>query len=219
MPPELARDSRIQAARLAPAQARWTGIAFLRCPLVPRVNAVGTGDVPGRSRIGRPRGAGHAVPRVGDSLHPDKEADMTIGDILRAKGGDVVTVAPDALVTDAMRLLVRHNIGALVVVWDGALAGIVSERDVLRAGAVDLSRLAHATVAELMTRDVIAGTPDMELREVMDTMTEHRIRHLPILRGRELAGMVSIGDVVNALRRSTEDEVHYLHAYIAGTPL
>lgn len=143
---------------------------------------------------------------------------MTIADILRAKGGTVVTVAPDALVTDAMRVLVRHNIGALVV-WDGTLVGILSERDVLRAGAVDLSRLAHATVGELMTRDVIAGTADMELRDVMDTMTERRIRHLPILRGSELAGMVSIGDVVNAVRRSTEDEVHYLHAYISGAPL
>ena len=144
---------------------------------------------------------------------------MTIRDILRGKGGQVVTVESGTAVLDAMRILVRHNIGALVV-WDGdELRGIMSERDLLRAGAVDLTRLATACVGDLMTRDVVVGTPELELHEVMDTLTERRIRHLPVMEDGALAGMVSIGDVVNALRRDTEDEVHYLHAYIAGAPL
>lgn len=144
---------------------------------------------------------------------------MTIRDILRGKGAAVVTVAPDATVLDAMRTLVQHDIGAVVVTEDGAIRGILSERDVLRAGAVDVGRLSAARVRDLMTADVVAGIPSADIREVMDTMTERRIRHLPVVEDGRLCGLVSIGDVVNALRRSTEEEVHYLQAYISGTPL
>ena len=142
---------------------------------------------------------------------------MTIRDILRAKGGDVVTVAPETPVQEAMRVLARHNIGA-VVVFDGRIRGILSERDLLRAGADDVARLSAARVADLMTTEVVTAPATAELREVMDTMTERRIRHLPVVEAGELRGIISIGDVVNALRQSVEDENHYLHAYIAGTP-
>lgn len=144
---------------------------------------------------------------------------MTIRDILRAKGSHVVTIAPDATVVDAMRTLVQHDIGALVVVADGAIRGIVSERDVLRAGAVEVGRLAAGRVRDMMTKDVVVAEPGAAIRDVMDTMTERRIRHLPVVDSGALCGMVSIGDVVNALRQMTEEEVHYLQAYISGTPL
>jgi CBS domain-containing protein len=144
---------------------------------------------------------------------------MTIRDILRGKGAAVVTVAPDATVLDAMRTLVQHDIGAVVVTEDGEIRGILSERDVLRAGAVDVGRLSTARVRDLMTADVVAGVPSADIRAVMDTMTERRIRHLPVVEDGRLCGLVSIGDVVNALRRTTEEEVHYLQAYITGTPL
>lgn len=143
---------------------------------------------------------------------------MLLREILRSKGSDVVTIRPEATAHEAMRELVRHNIGALVV-FDGTLRGIVSERDLLRAGAEDPQGLARARVNDLMTRDVVTARPDAELREVMDTMTERRIRHLPVVEGGELRGIISIGDVVNALRRTTEAENQHLHAYIAGTPL
>ncbi len=141
---------------------------------------------------------------------------MTIQEILRSKGADVITITPDASVHDAMRELVRHNIGALIV-FDGTIRGILTERDVLRAGAENPQRLAEIRVQELMTREVITAPETVELHEVMDTMTERRIRHLPITRGGELRGMISIGDVVNALRQSTETENRQLHSYISGT--
>ena len=144
---------------------------------------------------------------------------MTIRDILRGKGGVVVTIEPGAPVVEAMRTLVRHDIGALVVTEGGAIRGIVSERDVLRAGAVDVARLSEGHVSDLMTPDVVVAEPSAGIREVMDVMTERRIRHLPVVENGVLCGLVSIGDVVNALRQVTEDEVHYLQAYITGTPL
>jgi CBS domain-containing protein len=144
---------------------------------------------------------------------------MTIRDILRTKGQDVVTIAPDEPVPDAMRLLCRHNIGALVVVAGPAIAGIVTERDMLRAGAEDLGRLGRAQVRDIMTTVVITAEPEQDIRTVMDTMTQSRIRHLPVVSDGTLCGMISIGDVINALRRSTETENQQLHAYIAGTPL
>jgi CBS domain-containing protein len=141
---------------------------------------------------------------------------MTIRDILRRKGTSVLTVAPDTPVQEAMRTLVSHNIGALVVVDGAAVCGILSERDVLRAGAENLSILQTARVRDLMTQEVVTAAPEEDIRSVMDTLTERRIRHLPVVDAGGLAGMVSIGDVVNALRTSIEDENLALHAYIAG---
>lgn len=144
---------------------------------------------------------------------------MEVRAILRRKGADVITIAPEATVLEAMRVLVQHNIGALVVVHDGAIQGIISERDMLRAGAEDPQKLAEARVEELMTRQVITAQEEVELDEVMDIMTERRIRHLPITCGADLGGMISIGDVVNALRQTTEEENRFLHSYITGTRL
>lgn len=144
---------------------------------------------------------------------------MNVREILRSKPEGVVTIAPDASVHEAMRVLVRHNIGALVVVSDGAIQGILTERDLLRTGAEDPQRLLEGKVEELMTREVITASEVVELHEVMNIMAERRIRHLPITRQGELWGMISIGDVVNALRKSSEAENRYLHSYIAGTPL
>jgi CBS domain-containing protein len=140
---------------------------------------------------------------------------MKLRDIMRSKGEDVVTIRPDAPVHEAMRLLVKHNIGALVV-QDGEIKGIFTERDLLRAGAEDLDRLARDRVRDLMTADVITIHPDADLQEVMRTMTERRIRHLPVVEDGALRGIVSIGDVVNALRRDKEEENQQLHAYISG---
>ena len=143
---------------------------------------------------------------------------MRIRDVLRAKGPNVITIAPETSIQEATRVLVRHNIGALVV-SDGKLRGILTERDLLHHASEDIPRLAGCRVRDLMTTDVITATPDAEIREVMDIMTEHRIRHLPVLENGTLAGIISIGDVVNALRQSVEAENRFLHAYIQGTPL
>ena len=143
---------------------------------------------------------------------------MLIRDILRSKGSDVITIAPAAIVQEAMQRLVEHNIGALVVV-NGGILGIITERDMLRAGAADVQQLTVRHVEELMTRQLITAGPDDNLHDIMDLMTENRVRHLPIVENGTLAGIVSIGDIVNALRQFVESENHCLHAYIEGAPV
>jgi len=144
---------------------------------------------------------------------------MKVQEMLRRKQAGVITIAPDATVHDAMRLLVQHNIGSVVVVETGSIRGILTERDLLRAGASDPAEFTQQSVEAMMTTDVVTAEDSMELEEVMEIMTERRIRHLPIIGGGELRGMISIGDVVNALRRDIENENRQLHSYITGTPM
>ena len=141
---------------------------------------------------------------------------MKIRDILRTKGNDVITVAPDQPVRAAVQVLSEHRIGALVVRSGDEVNGIISERDVLNLVARDPGGVDGTSVEEVMTRDVIVGVPDDDLDYVMNIMTENRIRHLPIVTDLGLEGIVSIGDVVNAVRRSVESENRHLKDYIHG---
>lgn len=141
---------------------------------------------------------------------------MRIRDILRTKGSEVISVSPDAPVLAAVRILSEHRIGALVVREGSGIEGIISERDVLNLVARDPSTVAETPVREVMSTDVIVAVAEDDLDYVMNIMTENRIRHLPILREQELAGIVSIGDVVNAMRRSMESENRHLKDYIQG---
>jgi CBS domain-containing protein len=123
---------------------------------------------------------------------------MNIASILARKGGKVVTCRSEQSIRQALTLLAEHNIGALVVVDEtGAPAGMLSERDVVREAARD-ERLFGRTVGEIMTRDVIVGVPEDDLRAVRQTMTERRIRHVPVVADARLVGIVSIGDIVKA---------------------
>jgi len=141
---------------------------------------------------------------------------MNIARLLATKGGLVVTVRPEQTIREALRLLARHNIGALVVVDDDRLpVGIVSERDVVRAAARDEEVFALA-VSAIMTRDVIVGAPYDDLLAVGMTMTDRRIRHLPVVHQGRLVGIVSIGDVVKAERDRYRGEVDTLQIMIIG---
>lgn len=139
---------------------------------------------------------------------------MHIHRILATKDGNVFTVRPEQSVRDATALLAQHNIGALIVVneleWP---VGIVSERDIVRALSRDERILDHA-VDEIMTRHVVTGLPVDDLMSVAKTMSEKRIRHLPILDGGKLVGMVSIGDVVKAQRDLYQGAVDTLETQI-----
>ena len=128
----------------------------------------------------------------------------------------MVTEGPDQAVLQAMRLLVEHGIGALVVTREEQIEGIISERDILRLGADDPEALATTPVADAMTSDPVVGVPGDKLDYVMEIMTKNRIRHLPIVVDGGLAGIVSIGDVVNALRRGVEAENRHLTRYVQG---
>jgi len=135
---------------------------------------------------------------------------MNIASLLAKKGPKVVTVQPEQTIRQALTLLAEHNIGALVVVdRDGGPVGILSERDVVRSAARDEAVFAK-TVSALMTKDLILGVPQDDLESVGYTMTNRRIRHLPVVDQRRLVGIISIGDVVKAQRDLYRGEVETL---------
>jgi CBS domain-containing protein len=143
---------------------------------------------------------------------------MNIANVLAVKGPKVVTIRPEQTIRQALALLAQHNIGALVVVGDGGLpVGILSERDIVREAARN-ERVFTLGVSSIMTHDVIIGTPQDDLVSVAFTMTERRIRHLPIANGGRLVGMVSIGDIVKAHRNELQGEVDTLQTQILEGP-
>jgi CBS domain-containing protein len=141
---------------------------------------------------------------------------MTIETILSKKGREVVTVTGSQTVLEAVHILVENNIGGLVVVDGARPVGILTERDVLRLTDESAGALGQILVRDAMTTDLVTATPKDDLRHMMDVMTENRIRHLPVLEGETLVGIVSIGDLVNALRVSVESENIHLRQYIQG---
>jgi CBS domain-containing protein len=143
---------------------------------------------------------------------------MKIGHILATKGGQVFTIGPEQLLREALGLLARHGVGALVVVdMSQRPVGILSERDIVRAAARDEALFARE-VRTIMTRDVIVGEPADDLQAVSHTMTERRIRHLPVIEGGRLVGIVSIGDVVKAQRDLYQGEVDTLRVLMVEEP-
>ena len=141
---------------------------------------------------------------------------MKLRDILRTKGSDVIQIDPDQPVIDAVRVLSEHRIGCLVVTHDGEIRGVVSERDILNLVAAKPNALTDTLVSDIMTTDVIVAVLEDDLDYVMNIMTNNKIRHLPIVDDGDLAGIVSIGDVVNEVRRSVESENRHLKDYIQG---
>jgi len=140
---------------------------------------------------------------------------MNIAHILARKSLSVVTIRAQASIRQALGVLAQHNIGALVVIEEGERPiGILSERDIVRAAARDEKVFARL-VEDLMTRDVIVGVPEDDLKAVGHTMTERHIRHLPVVEHGKLIGIVSIGDVVKAQRDEYEGAVDTLQIQIA----
>src|SRR5262245_45210410 len=135
---------------------------------------------------------------------------MTVASLLAKKGVKVVTVGPRDTIREGLARLAQHNIGALVVVdGQGSVVGIVSERDIVRA-LVRTEAILVEPISVIMTREVIVGTPQDDLVAVGNTMTTHHIRHLPVLEGGRLVGIISIGDVVKAQRDQYQGEVDTL---------
>ena len=141
---------------------------------------------------------------------------MRISDVLRSKGDQVVTIAPTASVTELLVRLREHQVGALVVSSDGrTVEGIVSERDVVRRLSTDGGAMLDLSVRDLMTSEVHTCTPDHHVNDLMVTMTEQRVRHIPVVSHGELRGIVSIGDVVKHRIDELTSERDYLEAYIS----
>ncbi len=142
---------------------------------------------------------------------------MTVAAILKHKGHEIAAVSPKSRVPDVVKTLAEWRIGA-VLVRDaaGQLLGIVSERDIVRALARDGAATLEMTAAQLMTTGLHTISPTASVPDAMRHMTQHRIRHLPVLEHGELVGMISIGDVVHARLDQQEQEVDSLKAYVAG---
>ena len=144
---------------------------------------------------------------------------MTVASLLARKGVKVVTIQPEHEIRQALALLADHNIGALVVVDPGGRPiGILSERDLVRAAVRDERGVFDKPVSALMTRNVIAGVPQDDLNSVGHTMTEKRIRHLPVVEQGRLVGIISIGDVVKAQRDQYQGELDTLRIQVLETP-
>jgi len=139
-----------------------------------------------------------------------------VRDLLRTKGNDVWYVSPRTTVIDALKKMAEKRIGALLVLENGQIAGIVSERDFVRRIAslnrCDLDR----PIQEMMTQDVITIQPEENIETCMEIMTEHRIRHLPVVAQGKLLGLVSIGDVVKAIITHHEFTIEQLSKFIDG---
>jgi len=141
---------------------------------------------------------------------------MLVSDILRRKGSEVVSAPPNQTVADAAQLMARQGIGSVLVLSDGSIAGILSERDIVRtlaeAGAGCLDR----PISELMTSHVVTCGPEERVDRVMALMTDGRFRHVPVIDQGRLVGLVSIGDVVKHRLEEAQAEVEHLSAYVAG---
>lgn len=142
---------------------------------------------------------------------------MNVAAILEEKGREVVTLNADATLGEAASRLDHHGIGALVIVGaDGAITGVLSERDIVRQIARQGVSALAGTVEGCMTCDVITAQPEDTLEAVMASMTDRRIRHLPVVENGRLSGIVSIGDVVKRKIDMTEAEAEAMKAYITS---
>jgi len=139
---------------------------------------------------------------------------MRIAEVLRKKGSDVATISPDATVTELLAVLAERNVGALVVVDNERIVGIVSERDVVRRAHERGAAILSAKVAEIMTTDVATCDPAETVDHLTVLMTQRRIRHVPVIDNGRLCGIVSIGDVVKNRMDELEEAQKQLQAYI-----
>jgi CBS domain-containing protein len=139
---------------------------------------------------------------------------MRIADVLRSKGGSVVTINPDATVTELLAGLASHNIGAMVVTGPDGVAGIVSERDVVRQLHANGASVLSQPVSNIMTAVVSTCSKSDTVDSLTMLMTENRVRHVPVVEDGKLIGIVSIGDVVKTRMEELETEHEQLQSYI-----
>ncbi len=141
---------------------------------------------------------------------------VTVRDLIKTKGTEVWSVSPDSTMIDALNLLAKKDVGALMVTKDGKMVGIVSERDFVRSIAKTGQCLLHSTVERYMTTEISSVTPDATIDQCMQLMTDKHIRHLPVLENDKLVAVISIGDVVRDLISNKELTINQLEDYIQG---
>lgn len=136
--------------------------------------------------------------------------------LLETKGGDVITIGKEASVYDAIGLMAERAVGSLLVMNGSEILGIVTERDYARKVILKGRSSETTTVGEIMSTDLVTATTGQTVNECMTLMTERRIRHLPVVEDGELIGMISIGDLVNAIISDQQEEIEQLGSYISG---
>lgn len=141
---------------------------------------------------------------------------MLVAEILKTKGGEVFSIAPNTPVSQACAELDRRRVGALIVCDGDRVAGVFSERDVVKAVAADGTNALGQPVSVYMTKEVVFAEPGETVAILMGRMTDRRIRHLPVLRDARLAGVISIGDVVKCQIAEATQEAESLRTYIAA---
>jgi CBS domain-containing protein len=143
---------------------------------------------------------------------------MRVRDLLQSKQRAVISTVPAIPITKAMALMIDHQISCLPVLdEDGKLLGIISDKDIFRQLHKDRANIDLVTVGELMTTDVIVGVEEDEVSYMAGIMTKNRIRHIPILKGDQVVGLVSVGDIVKTQMSTIEIENRYLWQYINGS--
>ena len=142
----------------------------------------------------------------------------TISEILKYKGSTAWSISPSATVFEAIQLMADKNIGALLVTENHRLVGIISERDYTRKVMLRGRSSKDTAVREILSDDVVQVTPAHSVEDCMRLMTDHRIRHLPVIEGGEILGIISIGDLVNWIISAQNSTIHQLQTYIAGYP-
>jgi len=140
----------------------------------------------------------------------------TVASMLKTKGNAIWSIEPTATVYEAIALMAEKSVGALLVVSGGELLGIISERDYARKIVLQQRSSSDTLVREIMTGSVVTVTPEHTVEDCMKLTTEHRVRHLPVLERGELAGVISIGDLVNAIITEQAETIGHLHAYISA---
>ena len=140
----------------------------------------------------------------------------TIASILKLKGQEIWSVTPDATVYDSIALMAQRDVGAVLVISEGKLIGIISERDYARKVVLENRSSRVTRVREIMTPDPVTACPENTVEECMTIMTQYRIRHLPVLDRTNLVGIVSIGDLVKATIADQAHTIDQLQTYIGG---
>ena len=136
--------------------------------------------------------------------------------LLDSKGREIISIAEDASVYDAIKSMADHGVGSLLVMDGVVLKGIVTERDYARKVIIKGRSSESTQVGEIMTRDLVTTTSAQTVNECMTMMSERRIRHLPVMSGSEVVGMISIGDLVQAIISDQQEEIEQLENYISG---
>ena len=141
---------------------------------------------------------------------------ITVREILKSKGSEVFSVHPESTVYEALQIMAERNVGALLVFDSARLAGIFSERDYARKLVLKGKFSRTTMVKKVMTEEVITVTPEEDIEQCMDIMTNHRVRHLPVVQQNKVVGVISIGDIVKAIISDQKFTIGVLEQYIAG---